>query len=347
MSAAAPAASATSAAAGPAAAPTTPVPAATDSVTAGPTAVQAAQPAATTSSPRGVDVSSFQGKPANWKSEAGRISWAAVKLTELEPSGTRYVNPDAAADWAFLKANSKGRIAYLFGHPSVSAANTVSFFIDQLRKLVLEDRDAIALDLEVTNGKTPAEVAAWAVKVQEGLFHATGRTPLLYTFLSFAEEGNCAGLGSYPLWIADPSSSAGHPRVPGPWRKWAIHQYSITGSIDRDVGNFASKTAMFNALGKPERPVMLKLGGSIVGALTSVRWPDGVTVVAGWGQDGFIQATRWQNGKWSAWKNISTTKAKGAPGLVAFGSAEGHLYFTNDSNAVIQLTTNNSGESWS
>jgi GH25 family lysozyme M1 (1,4-beta-N-acetylmuramidase) len=296
--------------------------------------------------PTGVDVSSFQGAPANWKSEAGNISWAAVKLTELEPGGARYVNPDARADWAYLRQNSKGRIAYLFGHPSVSATSTVSFFVDEIRNLGLADRDAVALDLETTNGNSPAEVAAWAVKVQEGLFHALGRTPLLYTFLSFAEEGNCAGLGHYPLWIADPSSTAGHPRVPGPWKKWAIHQYSITGSIDRDVGNFASKTAMFKALGKPERPEMLNLGGSIVGALTSVRWPDGVTVVAGWGEDGFIQATRWQNGKWSAWKNVGTSKARGAPGLVAFGSAEGHLYFADVSNSVIQLTTSNSGETW-
>ena len=42
---------------------------------------------------KGVDVSSFQGPPADWAKAAGSIVWAAVKLTELEPDGTRYVNP--------------------------------------------------------------------------------------------------------------------------------------------------------------------------------------------------------------------------------------------------------------
>ena len=80
----------------------------------------------------GCDVSSFQGPPADWKTAAGKIRWAGVKITELEPGGTRYVNPDAAADWAFLKQQKMGRIAYLFGHPSVSAAESVAFFAAEL-----------------------------------------------------------------------------------------------------------------------------------------------------------------------------------------------------------------------
>jgi hypothetical protein len=55
-----------------------------------------------------------------------------VKITEYEPGGTKYVNPDAADDWASLHLDGKGRIAYLFGHPSVSAADTVAFFKAEL-----------------------------------------------------------------------------------------------------------------------------------------------------------------------------------------------------------------------
>src|ERR1039458_2170284 len=72
----------------------------------------------------GVGVSSCRGAPGAWRGAAGNISWAAVKLTELEPGGTRYVNPDAAADWTWLRRNGKYRSAYVFGHPSVSAAET-------------------------------------------------------------------------------------------------------------------------------------------------------------------------------------------------------------------------------
>jgi lysozyme len=294
----------------------------------------------------GVDVSSFQGLPSNWKHEAGAISWAAVKITELEPSGVRYVNPDAAADWAFLDQQNLNRVAYLFGHPSVNATGTVTFFLAELRKLGLRDQDGIALDLEVTDGLGPAAVARWAGTVAGQLHHQTGRRPVIYTFLSFAESGNCAGLGSYPLWIADPSSPAGRPRVPGPWRTWTMHQHSITGSIDRDVAKFASTAAMTAGLGKPKESHVHNLGGSNTSALAAIRWDNGVTVVAGLGQDGFIQATRF-DGTWGPWRNVSPGKAVHPPAMVSWGNGTGHLYYTNEQGDVIELVTGNYGQHWS
>src|SRR6202035_5778556 len=91
----------------------------------------------------GVDISSFQGPPASWKTVAGKIRWGGVKITELQPGGVRYVNPDAAADWAFLGQQKMGRIAYLFGPPAVSAADSVAFFAAELASLGLDDADAV------------------------------------------------------------------------------------------------------------------------------------------------------------------------------------------------------------
>lgn len=198
----------------------------------------------------GCDVSSFNGPPADWKTDAGKISWAAVKITELEPGGNRYVNPDASADWLALKQMGKGRIAYMFGHPSVSAADSVSFFLEQVSALGLSDSDAVALDHETTDGLGPAACAAWAVGVTDALRKQAGRTPVLYTFQDFALEGYCAGLGHLPLWIAEPSEPAGHPVVPSPWKDWAIHQFSTSGDIDRDVARYATLDKMAAALGK-------------------------------------------------------------------------------------------------
>jgi lysozyme len=294
----------------------------------------------------GVDVSSFQGRPGSWAKAAGNITWAAVKFTELQPDGTRYVNPDAAADWAWLKGKKKERLAYLFGHPSVSAKDTVSFFVSELRKLGLTDADGVALDLEVTDGRTPAEVSSWAASVMTDLRKELKRAPVLYTFLDFAEAGNCAGLGRYPLWIADPSSPAGRPKIPKPWTKWTIHQYDISGAIDRDVANYPSKADMAAALGKPEEPRLDKLGGSIVGALAVARWENTVTVVAGRGKDGYVQVTRYEAGKWAAWRNVSPTKAQGAPGLTAWGNADGRLYYTDESGTVWALATADAGKTW-
>jgi GH25 family lysozyme M1 (1,4-beta-N-acetylmuramidase) len=198
----------------------------------------------------GVDVSHFQRRPRHWGPTAGKISWAAVKITELLPGGRRYVNPYAAPDWAWLHRHRKGRIAYLFGHPSVSPAHTVAFFIREVGRLGLLPHDAVALDLEVTDGRHPAAVSHWALTVLDDLHRRLDRPPLLYTFARFAREGNCARLGHYPLWISDPHHRPGHPAVPRPWHTWAIHQYRTTGPIDRDVANYDSLRAMFAALGK-------------------------------------------------------------------------------------------------
>lgn len=201
---------------------------------------------------RGVDVASFQGIPGQWKGAAGNIDFAAVKFTELGVTGTRYVNPDAAADWAWLKQQGKARIAYLFAHPATSAAATVELFAFELGRLGFGAGDVIAIDLETADGEPPSRVATWTAQVAELLAGTLDRIPVLYTFLDFAESGNCAGLGHLPLWIADPSRAPGHPRVPAPWSKWAIHQYAITGGIDRDVADYSTAAAMTAALGKQE-----------------------------------------------------------------------------------------------
>lgn len=202
----------------------------------------------------GVDVSSFQGIPAQWKAAAGNISWAAVKFTELQPDGNRYVNPDAAADWEYLRQQDMIRVAYMFGHPSRGAAESVDLFAQVLGALRLDDGDAIALDLEVADGLGPAAVSAWARSVMGILYAAYDRPPLLYTFRSFPISGNCAGLGGYPLWISDPDHPAGHPAVPAPWKTYALHQYGITGAIDRDFAAYPSLAAMRAALGRVPPP---------------------------------------------------------------------------------------------
>jgi GH25 family lysozyme M1 (1,4-beta-N-acetylmuramidase) len=294
----------------------------------------------------GVDVSSYQGRPGQWRVEAGTITWAGVKITELQPGGVRYVNPDAAADWDWLHRHQKVRIGYLFGHPSVSARETVSFFDTEIRKLGLRDGDSVALDIEVTDGLGPGTVDAWCAEVTAELHRKTGRPPVVYTFLSFAEAGNTNRLGKYPLWIADPSSKAGKPRVPGPWKTWTLHQYDISGPIDRDLAIYTSRTAMSAALGKPKEPDLKDLGGTNTSALCSVRWDNGDTVVAGIGKDGFVRAIRWAGGKWGPWKGITSEKALHPPSMVAWGNGHGHLYYTNEAGDVIEIGTGDFGETW-
>ncbi|MGH3275377.1 MAG: GH25 family lysozyme [Streptosporangiaceae bacterium] len=265
-----------------------------------------------------VDVSSFQRIPANWAKDAGAIEWAAVKITELQPPGSHpvpYVNPDAGADCAYLKQRGKVRVAYLFGHPSVSATATVSYFAEQLRSLGVDDGDAVALDHEVTDGLGPAAVSDWAASTLSQLRAAFDRMPLIYTFRNFAAAGNCAGLGSYPLWISDPSSPAGHPQVPEPWNSWALHQYAIAGNIDRDVSSYAAPAAMRAALGKGAEPGKARSSEMILVQVDrasmpkGMAWP-GVFLLTG---DGTLHHV---TGPQGAVNNVASYQAAGIPGPV-------------------------------
>lgn len=205
----------------------------------------------------GCDASSFQGSPRNWLAIAGQISYAGVKLTEYGAGASKYENPFAAADWAALKAAGHGRIAYMFSHPSAPYRASVTYFLDVLDGLGLEDGDMVALDYETADGLNPRNAAEWALAALELISETTSRDCLLYTFRSFADEGYCAGLGAHPLWLADPSSPAGHPSVPAPWHDWNLHQWDISSPLDRDVANFPSLAAMRSALGRKEPKVTI------------------------------------------------------------------------------------------
>ena len=299
----------------------------------------------------GVDVASFQGAPGTWTKAAGNIVWAAVKLTELEPNGTKYVNPDAKADLDWLRTNHKARIAYLFGHPSVNATQTVDFFLIELNHIGLYDTDAVALDLETTDGLSARRVAAWGNEVQSQLHSRLGRPPLLYTFIDFARQGNCAGLGRYPLWIADPSSAAGHPTVPAPWKTWAIHQYATTANIDRDVANYRSQAAMVAALGrqKPPEPNVASLGTNLGGnssAIAVTAWPNGRIVIVGIGTDSFVWRKTYSGSSWGAWAKVSPTTAKGTLALTSSGTGAGAMYYIETSGQTVEMTTSNYGDTW-
>lgn len=107
---------------------------------------------------------------------------------------------------------------------------------------------------------------------------AAGCDPIIYTFLSFAQEGNCAGLGGHPLWIADPSRAAGRPRVPGPWKGWLLHQYG-TDSVDADVANVSSAAGLraYGVGGRDDTAVVVSLGAGRdqsvgPGATESIEW---------------------------------------------------------------------------
>jgi lysozyme len=200
---------------------------------------------------RGVDVSSWQGPPGQWHDYAGAIAFAGVKITELSAAGP-YVNPDAAADWEWLRQGGRSRIGYLYGHPGVSAEASAALFLTEITRLGVTGSDMIALDIEETDGQDPAAVAAWCGQVLAILERDLGRLPLVYTYPDFA--ANCAGLGRYPLWISAPSDPPGRPAVPRPWKTWSIHQFDTAAPIDQNIAAYTHPRQMTAILGKPSIP---------------------------------------------------------------------------------------------
>lgn len=218
----------------------------------------------------GIDVSNWQGS-VDWAKYADDgMKFGFAKATE----GTNYSDVQFAHNWSGMRSHDIVRGAYHFAHPKNGGKAEADYFLSHVRSQGLHDGDLLALDLEVSDGKSASAVASYARAWCERVHQETGVPPVVYTFLSFARGGYCAGLGGYPLWIAAPSYGAGHPPMPlGPWKKWAFHQYS-DNPIDKNVFNGTSKDQV-RALGvggeEDEVPIRTSLSKKADQAL---KWND-------------------------------------------------------------------------
>jgi GH25 family lysozyme M1 (1,4-beta-N-acetylmuramidase) len=180
----------------------------------------------------GVDVSHWNGAyPWNSGEQFG-----IAKATE----GTFYKDDQFMHNWQTMHAKGILRGAYHFGHPGTSAVAQADYFVAYVKSFGLLPNDVLALDLEVNDGLAPAKVAAWAVQFVKQVEKLTGKNVWVYTDGAFVANGSCSGLATSPLWIANPSGTAGHVTVSiGAWPVWAVQQYAFGtgGKPDLDVLN--------------------------------------------------------------------------------------------------------------
>ena len=269
----------------------------------------------------GIDLSSFQ-PSFNWAAEKGRISFAFIKATE----GMTIRDPTFAANWQAAKAIGIVRGAYHFGHPKNGAANDSRAFLATVRAHGLQAGDLLALDLEASDGLSPQRVSEYARNWCSDVHRATGHTPIVYTFLDFAHQGNCAGLGHYPLWIAEPSAPRGRPVVPQPWSTWKFHQYGTTrvGTNTVDVNVFNGDTAALkrfaNRAAKPKEETDVQSGSLNNGAsaVTAIAIPFGSAKEIGFacdnGRQGLptarLRVAIW-TGQWTVHDSVVVDSTKG------------------------------------
>ena len=196
------------------------------------------------------DVSNWQGEKVPQLVEKHEV--LAIKATE----GNNFLDPEFADNWKFALDNEKARIAYHLLHPSIPAIQQVNFHLDYVERFGIISGDMFALDLELTDGLAPEAVDDCAKQFCDELANQTKANPFVYTFIYFAEAGNCNSLGNRPLWIADPSHPPAQPVIPKPWEHWVIHQYGIFRGIDADVVNVetVNQLAQYGALVGPPAP---------------------------------------------------------------------------------------------
>jgi lysozyme len=192
----------------------------------------------TVQSAQGRDVSNFQAKYA-WNATVG-LSFGIYRLTQgLGRPGTN--SPDPYAGWNHDQIKAKGLVhgAYHFFDPDLSGAAQAEYFVTQHSILGLDDEDMLWLDNESANGVPPAHVSARALAFMVELEKLRPHNPQgVYTFISFATGGYCAGLEKWPLWLAYPASAA--PAPPPPWANWTFWQWGIRDGTDTDAFNGTS-----------------------------------------------------------------------------------------------------------
>jgi lysozyme len=192
-------------------------------------------PATAVQSAQGLDVSNFQGH-FSWAATTG-LSFGIHRLTQgLSTPGTN--SPDPTAVWNHAEIAKRGlhRGAYHFLDPRESGAGQAERFVTAYHMLGLTPQDMLWLDSETTGGRSPADVALCAREFMVELGRLAPHNPRgVYTFISFAAGGFCAGLGHYPLWIAHPAASA--PPAPKPWAAWKFWQYGTRIGTDADAFN--------------------------------------------------------------------------------------------------------------
>ncbi|MBA3718037.1 MAG: glycoside hydrolase family 25 protein [Actinobacteria bacterium] len=180
---------------------------------------------------KGIDVSNHQERIDWSRVKADGISFALIKASE----GTTFADAKYRAHVTGAKAVGIKTGAYHFARPdtySTDPAKDARAEADWFLSLAAPRSGDLlpALDLE-TAGLSPDGMIEWARAWLDRVRRATGARPLLYTYPYFWEQmGQTTAFRNYPLWIANYGVS--EPILPAGWRRYAVWQYSASGSVD-------------------------------------------------------------------------------------------------------------------
>jgi GH25 family lysozyme M1 (1,4-beta-N-acetylmuramidase) len=207
-------------------------------------------PVAGVQSAQFIDVSDWQGS-FEWaaaKTGVPDLAGGMFRVSQgLGGSGTVSPDPDAAHNHSAIRDAGLHRGGYHFLDPYLPGDQQADYFVSEYGRLGIVPSDILALDSEAA-GSSPAQVSDCAGLFMEQLVKLRPHNPRwVYTFIDFIKEGNCAGLGKYPLWLAYPNASA--PVPPMVWTKWSGWQWGTrpAGGQNVDADAFNGTAAQFSA----------------------------------------------------------------------------------------------------
>jgi GH25 family lysozyme M1 (1,4-beta-N-acetylmuramidase) len=164
----------------------------------------------------GVDISHHQAAPLDWaKAKAAGVKFAYHKVSE----GTSF------HDVAYTKRRAECAKAgvpfggYHFARPgSSNGAAQARFFLSVCTPKAGDMRPM--LDLEDRGGLSDAALTVWVKAFVAEVKKETGKAPIIYTPFSLTSSP-----GTF-LWVPRYSNGNNLPRIPKPWDRWTIWQFS-------------------------------------------------------------------------------------------------------------------------
>jgi GH25 family lysozyme M1 (1,4-beta-N-acetylmuramidase) len=184
----------------------------------------------------GIDVSYWQPN-IDWnRVAADGIVFAFLRVSDGDPATGGVYDTEFQANWTGTQAVGIIRGPYQYFRPSDDPIAQADLVISEIGGAMTPGDLPPVIDVEATDGRTPAQVATavgeWINRIETEL----GVTPIIYTGKYFWQDNvQSDAFASYPLWHAaypgnwTPSSC---PNIADQWSGWAFWQYSSSGNVD-------------------------------------------------------------------------------------------------------------------
>jgi lysozyme len=173
---------------------------------------------------KGPDVSYYNGEVDWAKVKAEGNAFAIARVSD----GVNTVDSQFAANWAGMKAEGMVRGVYQYFRASQDPVAQADLLVSKVGAFGPGDLSPV-VDVEDYDGKSGATVVknlrTWIDRVKA----KTGRDPIIYTSSGFWDAlANTSQFAANTLWVANYTTLC--PSMPTTWKKWAIWQYSDSGT---------------------------------------------------------------------------------------------------------------------